>query len=77
MVGNMKFTKGFTSGGRTKNIKFIANLNKSKRPVSAIMSKRVSPNTSVDLPIFDLNRMRPKHIRRDKMTLYDDAMKLK
>jgi hypothetical protein len=41
------------------------------------MTKHLSPHSSVELPMFDLKRMRPKNIKRDKMTLYDDAMILK
>jgi len=41
------------------------------------MAKRLSPHASVDLHLFDLNRTRPKNIKRDKITLYDDALKLK
>lgn len=48
-----------------------------KRPVSAVMTKRLSPHSSVDLPIFDLNRMRPRKINKDKQSLYDDVLKLK
>ena len=75
VVGNISFPKGFVLAGTTKNSRFSSN--NSKRPVSAVMENRISPHTSVELPMFDLNRMRPRNIKRDKMTLYDDAMKLK
>ncbi|CAI2363378.1 unnamed protein product [Moneuplotes crassus] len=48
-----------------------------KRPVSAVMSHMNSPNSSMDLPMFDLNRMRPRIIKKDKKSLYDNVMKLK
>jgi hypothetical protein len=73
-VGNMSIPKGFAVSSTTKNIKFSA---ASRRPVSAVMATRMSPHSSVELPMFDLNRMRPRNIKRDKMSLYDDAMKLK
>ena len=73
VVGNMSMSKGFVVPSTTKHSKFTS----SRRPVSAVMGKRVSPHSSVELPMFDLNRMRPRNIKRDKMTLYDDAMKLK
>lgn len=48
-----------------------------KRPVSAVMNQRLSPHSSIDFPVFDLNKTRPRNIKRDKMSLYDDAIKLK
>lgn len=63
----------FRVGGSAKNSKY----NTTKRPVSAVMSKLNSPNASVDLPMFDLNRMRPKVIRNDKRSLYDNVLKYK
>lgn len=74
VVGNMSIPKGFVLANTTKNIRFS---DTSRRPVSAVMAKRMSPHSSVELPMFDLNRMRPRNIKRDKMSLYDDAMKLK
>lgn len=75
VMANMQFPKGFVLASTTKNSKYASNSN--KRPVSAVLAKRLSPHSSVELPMFDLNRMRPRNIKRDKMTLYDDAMKLK
>lgn len=48
-----------------------------KRPVSAVMNQRLSPHSSIDFPVFDLNKTRPRNIKRDKLSLYDDAIKLK
>ena len=73
-AGNMSNSKGFVVANTTKNIRFSG---ANKRPVSAVMANRLSPHSSVELPMFDLNRMRPRNIKRDKMSLYDDAMKLK
>jgi hypothetical protein len=74
-MSNMGIPPNFVLASATKNSKLKANCN--KRPVSAVMAKRLSPHSSVDLPMFDLKRMRPSNIKRDKLTLYDDAMKLK
>jgi len=73
MVANMKGSPNFILSATTKHSKYA----NSKRPVSAVMAKHLSPHASVELPMFDLNRMRPRNIRKDKISLYDDALKLK
>ncbi|CAI2387658.1 unnamed protein product [Moneuplotes crassus] len=72
-ASNIVNSHNFRVGGSAKNSRY----NGMKRPVSAVMSKLNSPNASVDLPVFDLNRMRPKIIRNDKRSLYDNVLKLK
>ena len=74
IMGNIRMPTNFMIANTTKNSRLPSSY---KRPVSAVMGQRLSPHSSIDFPIFDLNKSRPRNIKRDKMSLYDDAIKLK
>lgn len=51
-----------------------------KRPISAVMTKRMSPHTSVEFPFSDKGRVKSNQMKRekkDKNELIDENVKLK